>query len=404
MTRTTESQIATLRRSDRYLSFPALVSLDNGDLLLAFRSGRNCYRDYPEALNLGCQHPHTDPRSQPWLARSTDGGRTWKFENPPCSPELMEQDHARGIAYQDVGFTRLPDGRVMLSVFRWKYSNEPPPADISFAPREENLAEHGSPRGEVTYDYRRYQPFRYAWCITPVYSICDPVGRNWTPFKPIDVVDAESGKKWCLATRNGGVMLDEKSVAWPFYGGYDPASPRFSGCHWFKYDLIADRWSYGTQLAAGSEQVLMEEPLLHRHPDGRLIGFYRTSTPGYMFSNFSRDNGQTWSPARQTPAWGHPFAALTMDNDILLAYGYRRDPMGIRMAILKDGDPHAFNPADEIIVRDDGVDDDIGYPTFCTAPDGTIVLAYYFRSTRDAEPERYIAVERLDPKSFRPKT
>lgn len=395
MTLAIEPQIATVGRSDRYISFPALVTLDNGELLLAFRSGRNCYRDFPEALNLGYQHPHTDPRSQPWLARSADGGRTWAIESPPRSFELMEKDHAQGIAYQDVGFTKLPDGRVMLSVFRWKYTNEAPPADITFGVREEILAEHGSPRGGITYDYRRYQPFRYAYCITPVYSICDPAGRNWTPFKPIDVVDVQTGKAWCLATRNGGVMLDDRTVGWPFYSGFDPATPRFNGCHMLKYDLNADQWSYVAQLAAGTEDAFMEEPLLHRHPDGRLIGFYRTTSPGYLFSNFSRDNGLTWSLARQTSVWGHPFAALTIGKDILLAYGYRRDPMGIRMAWLKNGDPHAFDPQHEIIVRDDGRDDDIGYPALCTTKDGKIILAYYFRSIADDKPERYIAVQEI---------
>ncbi|MCC6422890.1 MAG: exo-alpha-sialidase [Phycisphaerales bacterium] len=395
MTITLDCPLSTLRRSDRYLSFPALVTLNNGDLLLAFRSGRNCYRDFPEALNLGYQHPHTDPRSQPWLARSVDGGKSWNIEPPPRSFELLEQDHAQGIAYQDVGFTKLPDGRVMLSVFRWKYTNETPPADISFAPREENLAEHAAPRGEITYDYRRYQPFRYAYCITPVYSICDPDGRNWTPFKPIEVVDESTGKTWCLATRNGGVMLDGRNVGWPFYGGFDPATPRFNGCQLFKYDIQTDHWSYETQLAAGTADAFMEEPLLHRHPDGRLIGFYRTSSPGYMFSNTSNDNGQTWTPARQTHVWGHPFAALNIGKDILLAYGYRRDPMGIRASLLKNGDPHAFDPNREIILRSDGRDDDIGYPTLCTRSDGTIILAYYYRSTSDTAPERYIAIQEV---------
>jgi hypothetical protein len=390
-----DSQPVTIRRPDRYLSFPALITLDNGDLLLAFRSGRNCYRDFPEALNLGTQHPHTDPRSQPWLARSVDSGKTWTIEPPPRPVQLMEQDHARGLAYQDVGFTKLPDGRVMLSVFRWQYADELPPAEISFAPREENLAEHATPRdgGRLTYDYRRYQPFRYAWCTTPVYSICDPAGRNWTPFKPIAVVDEPSGKTWCLATRNGGVLLDDRTVGWPFYGGYDPATPRWNGCHLFKYDIPADRWSYGVQLAAGTPDALMEEPLLHRHPDGRLVGYYRTSSPGYLFTNQSLDNGRTWSPARQSALWGHPFAALNLGPDILLAYGYRRDPMGMRAVLLTGGRIESFAPQREIILRADGHDDDIGYPALCQTKEGKILMAYYFRSTTDPTPERYIVIQ-----------
>lgn len=398
MSQIVEKQIAIVARPDRYISFPALVTLDNGELLMAFRSGRNCYRDFPEALNLGWQHPHTDYGSEPWIARSRDDGRTWTIEDPPRSRKLMDEDHAQGIGYQDVGFTKLPDGRVMLSVFRWKYTDDPPPPNWATAVREEDLSSHVAPRSpELTYDYRRYQPFRYAYCPAPIYSICDASGRSWTPFKEIKITEPGSNRQWNLATRNGGVMLDDNTVGWPFYREIDMATRARSGCHLLKYDVRADRWSYGAQLAAGSLDAMMEEPLVHRHPDGKtLIGFYRTTSPGYMYSNVSRDNGKTWSPEVQTRVWGHPFAALNLGDDILLAYGYRREPFGIRMCRLRGGDVNAFDPATEIVVRDDAASDDIGYPAMCIARDGAIVLAYYYNARDDENPVRYIAVQRLD--------
>lgn len=388
------NQIAIIRSSEHYYAFPSLVTLDNGDLLLAFRSGRSCYRDFPEALDLGYHHPHTDYCSEPWLARSTDNGVTWALEPTPRSRREMDRDHADGIGYQDVGFTKLPDGRVMLSVFRWKYSNEAPPDDLASPVRQEALLEHRAPNS--TYDYSRYQPYRYAYRIPPVYSICDVTGRNWAKFKEIDVPEPTTGKRWGLAARNGGVVLDDDALGMPFYCEPDSGTQEISGCHLLRYCISRDQWSYGNQMAAGSEELPMEEHMIHRAPDGRLLGFYRCTKAGYMFYNESHDNGESWSDLVRTNVWGHPFTALTVnDSDVLLAYGYRRPPFGIRMTLLTNGDVHSFDPEDEIVVRDDGRDDDTGYPTMCLTDDRMIVLAYYYMTKDDrGHQARYIAIER----------
>lgn len=394
------NQAAQVRVAHRYLAFPAIASLDNGDLLLAFRSARNCYRDFPEALNGGLHHPHTDYCSEPWLARSTDGGVMWDLEDPPRSRDALDADHAQGIGYQDVGLTKLPDGRVMLSVFRWKYDHDRPPDDLATAVRVDGG--NGSRAPTDTYDYSRYEPFRYAYILEPVYTIADADGRNWTPFRTIDVAEPTAGRRWGLASRNGGVLLDEDTVGWPFYCEPTPEAPASGGCHLLRYHITQDRWSYGSQMAAGSVALPMEEQLVHRAPDGRLIAFYRCTAVGYMFTNFSLDNGRTWSAATRTRLWGYPFAALTIAGDVLLAYGYRRDPMGLRMCWLPGGEVGAFEPGREIIVRDDALDHDIGYPSMCRTDDGTIVLTYYFRSQTDTDtPTRYIEIERISPDSLR---
>lgn len=376
-------QIVTIKSDERYLAFPALACLDNGDILMAFRSGRNCYRDFPEVLVNGTGHPHTDWCSEPWLARSTDGGRTWNIEEPPRSKAELEQDHARGIGYQDVGLTKLPDGRVMLVVFRWQYDNNPPPAGLATSVRENPPT--------------LYEPFRYAYRLTPVYTICDPAGKTWTPFKPIDVRVPGTGEQWGLATRNGGVLLDQDTVGWPFYCDEAGPGPQAKfGCHLLKYRISTDTWTYGTRMDVGHDQEPMEEPLIHRRPDGALVAYYRLSSVGYMFSNVSHDNGETWSNAMQTKLWGYPFAALTVNGrDVLLAYGYRREPFGIRMALLAGGDVQAFDPNNEVVVRDDGASDDLGYPTFCVISDQEALLAYYYASKEDWDPTRYIAVQQI---------
>lgn len=372
-----------IREDERYLSFPALACLKNGDVLLAFRDGRNCFRDYPEELIDGVYQSHFDWQSEPRLMRSTDGGHTWEREKFPRSRKELDQDHARGIGYQDVGMTPLPDGRVVMVVFRWQFSHERPKVDPTTPVQE--------------FEATPYQKYRYAHNLSPVYSVSDAEGRNWSPFKVIDVPDPDTGGMWGLTTRTGGVMLDETTVGWAFSVASQLGDKQLGTNYMLKYHLNADCWAFGATMAAGSHELPMEEPTIHRAPDGRLLGFHRCSPAGYMFANFSDDNGMTWSPPVRSDLWGFPYAALNLDNcDVLLAYGYRRGPFGMRLARLTDGRVETFDPADEFVLRDDGLNEDIGYPSLVVMPDQTILLAYYYMAQDDADKRtRYIVVEHL---------
>lgn len=379
-----EEPRSIVRVDERYFSFPALTCLNNGDVLLAFRDGRNCFRDYPDELIDGVYHSHYDWQSEPRLMRSTDGGRTWHWEKPPPrSQSEFEQDHANGIGYQDVGLTRLPDGRVVMTVFRWQFTHE-------------------RPRVDPTVPVQRFEPtpfqrFQYAYNLPPVYSVSDVEGRRWSPFKVIDLPDPDTGGPWRLTTRNGGVMLDGATVGWPFSVATQTVDQAQSSSYMLKYHVRTDRWEFGSTIAAGSHELPMEEPLIHRASDGRLLGFYRCSPVGYTFANFSEDNGVTWSPPARTGIWGFPYAALNLDGgDVLLVYGYRRAPFGMRMAQLKDGRAETFDPADEFVLRDDGLNEDIGYPSLAVMPDRTVLLAYYYMTHNDPDRRtRYVVVDRL---------
>lgn len=105
----------------------------------------------------------------------------------------------------------------------------------------------------------------------------------------------------------------------------------------------------------------------------------------------TRDNGSTWNylcrPVADTGQGGNP-PTLTklIDGRICITHGFRKEPYGIRARLSED----AGNTwGDEIILRDDAGNYDIGYPRTIQRPDGTIVTIYW---TNDSpEEERYIA-------------
>ena len=75
---------------------------------------------------------------------------------------------------------------------------------------------------------------------------------------------------------------------------------------------------------------------------------------------------------------GHPHHALRLpDQRVLLVYGYRHPPFGIRARVL---DPECRNVAgaEEIVLRDDGGNGDLGYPWATLVSRDRVLVVYYF--------------------------
>ena len=75
---------------------------------------------------------------------------------------------------------------------------------------------------------------------------------------------------------------------------------------------------------------------------------------------------------------GHPLNALRLpDNRVLLTYGYRHKPHGIRARILNP-ECKDFDTASEIVLRDDGDNGDIGYTWPVQLDNSRVLVIYYF--------------------------
>jgi hypothetical protein len=103
----------------------------------------------------------------------------------------------------------------------------------------------------------------------------------------------------------------------------------------------------------------------------------------------SDDECRTWRYVnRPVPnlGGGNPPSMIRMaDGRIALTYGYRRPPFGVR-ARVSDDEGYSWGP--EIILRDQGGDNDLGYPRTVQRADGKLVTMYYFNE--DARGERSI--------------
>lgn len=120
------------------------------------------------------------------------------------------------------------------------------------------------------------------------------------------------------------------------------------------------------------------EPHVIELNDGALLCLIRYHYPNGglgIYKSVSRDGGRTWSTPEDMDIHGSPPHLLRHSSGaIVLTYGWRHTPYGQRARISRDD---GATWSDEIILRDDGPDGDLGYPCSVELPGGDILTVYY---------------------------
>lgn len=115
-------------------------------------------------------------------------------------------------------------------------------------------------------------------------------------------------------------------------------------------------------------------------PSGRVLASMRTRQANF-YQSYSDDGGKTWAAAVETPVWcegSSPFDMLLLrDGRVLATYGHRRPPFGVRACLSEDGGA-TWQTGGEVVLRDDGLDRDMGYPSSEQLEDGSILTVYYW--------------------------
>lgn len=110
----------------------------------------------------------------------------------------------------------------------------------------------------------------------------------------------------------------------------------------------------------------------------------------------STDDGKTWTfvtkPAPNTGRGNPPSMLKLKDGRLALIYGYRAEPYGIRARLSSDA---GATWSEEIVLRADAGNWDLGYPRSVQRSDGKIATIYYYNDSKDSE--RYIGATIWDP-------
>jgi len=352
------STIIVYREPHAYSSHPSITRLRNGDWLVAF--SHSTQRAFP------ILHPPNDPQFVNLVIRSRDEGLSW--EQPKVAPGYD------WYGVETPGISSSSTGEVLLNQWRFKWA----PLETAkkrwvsgdntwfiadrdtriwrLARSEQDWASHPLP-------YARGDDGAYV-------HISTDDGSTWDRTIAIDIAPYQGAfsPKGVVELRNGDLLLALGSH------DHDPLSATF---------VVRSRdrgrsWEQPVEVARADGRVF-SEPSLVETASGRLLLMSREETSGHLHQSTSHDGGATWTPPRRLPMWGYPAHVISLvDGRVLMAYGHRRHPFGIR-AVLTDDDGETWSP--EIVIRDDvpgtyrGLN--LGYPSVIEYLPGRLFAVYY---------------------------
>ncbi len=331
-----------------YAAFPSIVRRPDGELLVAFRRA-------PSRIALGEKNEgHTDPNSFLVTVRSRDGGESWSKE-----PDLLYA-HSLGGS-QDPCLLQLRDGTLLCASYGWAFL-QPEAAAALKKPIFETkpgivflggyLVRSGD--GGKSWQGPIYPPH-----IAPELKL-DPYGKP-------------------LPAYNRGALYEgaEGRIFWVVAANDSPAMRKNSN-HLLVSEDKGLTWTYSAPVAV-DEKVTFNEASAYETPKGDVIAFMRTANfEDQACIARSTDGGKTFQPWQGMGFKGHPLQATRLpDQRVLLVYGFRHKPFGIRARIL-NAECTDFATAQEIVLREDGGTTDLGYPWSVVLDDKRVLVVYYY--------------------------
>ena len=349
----------TIYRDEQYVAFPNLARLPDDTIICAFRHALERQKEYGYTT-------HIDPTAKDVFVVSPDGGTTFdKTLHVIVDDEMSDQDPCVNV---------LRDGRMIVTYFRWALVPAGEGAKV-FDPAM--FAKYGRTNVHGKYD---------CYPDGASYSISDDNGKTWRhmPHLWMDGVPKAGG------VRGNIIEMPDGSLLMPFYGALNPGELSRAGL--VRSTDRGETWQfYSTMAFDPTCQKHYLEANIYRTESGRIIGLYRTQSdytlPGVDFEqtylnlhiSVSEDDGKTFGPVQEIPnCWGSsPFHPLRLKSGkVLLTYGYRREPFGIRARVC-NAELTDISQAEELILRDDAPNGDLGYPNAIELDDGRILVCYY---------------------------
>ncbi len=332
-----------------YCAWPSIARTSGGDLVVLFTRTEE----------------HLGPDGAILLSRSTDNGKTWL--RPVVVLDSPIDDRESGI-------TTLRDGRVVghfWSTFHTRKSYE------SLAPNS----------------YGRDLLDRW------IAIVGQPEYRNAKGNSGASAaVSSDGGRTWSKLNRghdsvHGGIDLATGSLLLASYRETPDSISVYTA------DSASGYWrNLATIVSPHPESLSFGEPHMLQLKTGRVIMMIRATAHPYkdrdprcvLWESYSDDNGKTWVAPFATSLWGFPpHLALIADGRVLCTYGYRRPPYGQRACLSDDG--VTWSLREEVVLRDDAPNGDLGYPASVELERGVILTVYY---QADVPPG---TIQRMDP-------
>lgn len=336
-----------------YNSFPSVVKKPDGELLVAFRRAPN-RQIFGEKNN-----NHVDNNSYLVMVRSKNA-ETWSKK-----PELIYAHPFGGS--QDPCMLQLKDGTILCASYGWTV-----------------VRPDGKPNLKQPYFESGGFIFLGGYLVRSTDG-----GKSWSeaiypPHIEPEIHYNAYGQK--VPAYNRGALYEAKDgrILW-IVAAFDSAKKTSNYLLTSKDKGLT--WEYTGEVAK-DPGILFNEASVYETPKGDIIGFLRTANfDDQAVIARSKDGGKTFK-WESMGFQGHPLNALRLpDNRVLLTYGYRHKPFGIRARIL-NAECTDFKTAPEIVLREDGGNGDLGYTWPVQLDKNRVMVVYYFNNDNGL---RYIA-------------
>ncbi|HWV29412.1 MAG TPA: sialidase family protein [Dyadobacter sp.] len=329
-----------------YSTFPSVVKKKDGEILVAFRRA-------PERKNFGEKSSnHVDPNSYLVTVKSKDGV-TWTQE-----PELLYAHPFGGS--QDPCLLQLKDGTLLCASYGWGF-----------------LRPDGMEKLKQPYFETSGAVFLGGYILRSTDGAKTWKGPIYPPRVQPEINLDPFGKP--VAAYNRGAMYEGKDgrVFWVIAAS-ESNKPRRTSNHLLVSEDKGMSWKYSSVVAA-DEKASFNETSIYETPKGDLVAFLRTAEmDDQACIARSTDGGKTFGKWEQMGFQGHPMQAMRLpDKRVLLVYGYRHKPYGIRARVL-NAECTDFAASKEIVLREDGGGGDIGYPWAVQLNPKEVLVTYYF--------------------------
>ncbi len=321
----------------KYCAWPNVVMADNGDLLVGFCRAEE----------------HHSPTGEAMLITSTDKGESWQNLKSIADTPLDDGT---------VSFIKLNDGKIILLQFSRVF-----PTKLF----EEDFVKLNAYPAETL--------------------------KRWTAHtKSKEYNEASKSSGWHCATSadNGKTWSELIKICDAYRNGIDLGDGTIMTTGYFSNNCITVNrtdskqaswnWEIDTLRFPDFKNLSFAEPAVSKLNSGRIIMMIRSVAVPYgnsdrrnlLWETYSDDNGKTWIEPYPTPIWGYPAEILQLkDGRVMISYSYRREPFGQRVCFSDDG--ITWKHENELILRDDGPNEDLGYPSSVEIEPGKILTVYY---------------------------
>lgn len=321
------------------------------------------------AVCSGHRSSHVDPFGKNLMFVSTDGGESWS------APQIINDTW---LDDRDAGITYLGDGKLLLSYFHH-------PKDAYSGIWRDWILNDGDPEFRPVLEgfLKAYEKFTPEMDTNGCFvKLSLDRGKTWgesvkTPLlAPHGAVKTISGRLLFYGVEFAATM--NRYEPEKYDDAIDP-TPVEDRRAMFLYESFDDgmTWEKVSKVPLSTNDYC--EPSIVEMPDGELIAamrFHQEPETDNFTIHFvsSKDGGKTWSaPWRFGKTGAPPHLLLRKDGSIVMTYGRRSAPCGIRAVVSYD----ACRTFSEEIILSDAPNGDLGYPSSVELDDGSIVTVYY---------------------------